>query len=64
MEQIAYVICCNDSIKCVTLDETLAEKLKTELSLKYYESTRGAYEDYAEYEQICYWHIHEAPVKE
>lgn len=64
MEQVAYVICCNDLIKCVALDRTFAEKLKAELSFKHYESARGMYKDYDEYERICYWHIHETYIKE
>lgn len=60
----AYVICCNDSIEFVVLDdEGKAKEKKEEMAKVDFERCKRQYilkewEDYNEYRSIYYWHLH------
>ena len=55
----AYVICCNDSIEHVVLDrETIANIKLVKLKKDFFERNKFNYKDFAEYEHLCYWHLH------
>ena len=56
----AHVICCNDSIEYVVLDdEPLAIGKMLELKNAYFERNKWAFNDDQEaYIRCCYWHIH------
>lgn len=61
----AYIICMNDSMSAVVLDDE--EKAITEMGIlkkKYWEKHSWFYTDYKEYSHLAYWHIHEAEVLE
>ncbi len=60
---IAYIICCNDSIKAVVVDdgkraEIEMEKRKKDMYEKQYKWT----DSFNEYGSRLYWHIHEQEV--
>lgn len=56
----AYVICCNDSVEYVVLDdEEKANKKKEELAEKHFNSCKWSYKDYEEYRKLAYWHLHD-----
>lgn len=64
----AYVICCNDLIEAVVLDDGkyVNERLD-ELAKKDYEKIKyihGFFISYTEYINACYWHIYKLPVSE
>lgn len=56
----AHVICCNDSIEYVVLDdEPLAIGKMLELKNAYFERNKWAFNgDQEAYNRRCYWHIH------
>jgi hypothetical protein len=58
----AYVICCNDSVEFVVIDDEKAanEKLK-ELKIKSYETTKLEVhiDSFEDYERAQFWNIHE-----
>lgn len=55
----AYVICINDSVEHVVIDDDqLAEKKLAELKAAYWERNKWSFRDLESYEAICYWHIH------
>lgn len=55
----AYVICCNDSVEYVVLnDEDAANIKKEELKNEYFEKNKHhLFDGYESYERICYWHL-------
>lgn len=59
MVKKAHVICCNNSVKYVVLDDTVkAEEKLEQLSRKDYEEhATPLFEDYNEYRSSYYWHI-------
>ena len=58
----AYVICCNDNIKHVVLNsEVIATAKLQELKDKFFLDNQFHYKNYEEYEQQCYWHLHNVP---
>lgn len=55
----AYVICINDSIEYVIIDdEEKANSKMKELSMKYYLKNQYVFSSLADYKNRCYWHIH------
>jgi hypothetical protein len=62
----AFVICMNDGVKAVVLDdEERAEIKKEELAKQHYEQVwlrANTNCTYDEYRQICFWHFHETKV--
>ncbi len=56
----AHVICCNDSVEYVVVDdEAAAEIKKDELSKRDYDTRyKWTYPTYEEYKHTLYWHIH------
>lgn len=55
----AHVICCNDSIELVVIDNVeLADRRLKELRDAYYERSRWNWQNREHYECVCYWHIH------
>ncbi len=59
MSMKAHVICCNDGIEFVVIDdkEKAKEKL-AELRDAYYERNKFAFENQEAYKSQCYWHIY------
>jgi len=63
----AYVICANDSVECVSMDEEKAEGELERIAKERYDATNGFNSfgrkmSYEEYRRQVYWHIHEVPV--
>lgn len=55
----AHVICCNDSVEFVVLnDEAKAKTKLEELRTDYYARHKWHFKNEAEYRIRCYWHIH------
>jgi len=55
----AYIICCNDSVELVVLnDEGKAEGIKEEMAKADFKRST-TWKDYEEYRNICYWHLHD-----
>ena len=56
----AHVICCNDSIEYVVLDneEQALIKLEEIARGKYEKFYKWEFEDYEEYRKRLYWHLH------
>lgn len=64
---LAHVICCNDDIKAVILDDdaqsnrTFSISEMNRLSKKDYKENRSNYyfvKNFTEYKSLVYWHIH------
>lgn len=56
----AYVICCNDSVEAVVLnDKSRAEEKMELLAQAHYNRNPGNWESYESYRQLCYWHLHD-----
>jgi len=63
MEHVAHVICCNDSVEFVVIDNEVAAKDKIqELAEENYVRNRWNFKSYEEYRKIYYWHIHSVGV--
>ena len=63
---LAHVICCNDSVEAVSLatrEETAKEQMY-ELARESWEKikTNSPYDNYLEYREVFYWHIHTVEV--
>ena len=55
----AHVICCNDSVEYVVIDnEQKAIWKMAELKADYFERNKWTFKTEKEYGQRCYWHIH------
>ena len=55
----AHVICMNDSVEFVVIDdEAKAEEVKEELAKSYYERQPWRWSSYEEYQHLCFWHLH------
>jgi hypothetical protein len=60
---IAYVICANDSIKAVVLDdEEKALKESKKFADEYFKTHSFNFRDRAEYDHLVFWHLHEVEV--
>ena len=63
---VGYVICCNDSVEAVVVDdEKLAKKELERLAKKHYDSffeLTHPMETYVAYRRQHYWHIHSVPI--
>ena len=60
---IAYVICANDSIRGVVLDnEERALKESEKLADEYFKTHGFNFRDRAEYNRLIFWHLHEVEV--
>lgn len=59
MEKKAHVICCNNSVKYVLLDDPIKaeEKLEQLSRTDYEEHATPLFRDYNEYRRSNYWHI-------
>ena len=58
--KIVYIICCNDlMVHAVVNDETLAKVRLVRLRLEHYEGIKYEYENFADYRNQFYWHIHD-----
>lgn len=68
---IAHVICCNDAIEAVVLDdEDRAKQVLATLKEAYWERHKESFQESwghkdprRNYEARCYWHIHSVDVK-
>ena len=55
----AYVICCNDAVEYVVVnDENLAKEEMAKLKIAYFEKNKWHFKDEESYDTECYWHIH------
>lgn len=60
---IAYVICANDSIKGVVLnDKEKALKESEKLADEYFKTHGFNFQDRADYDHLIFWHLHEVEV--
>ncbi len=54
----AYVICCNDSVEYVVLNDIdAANTKKEELKNECFEKNKWLFDDYESYERMCYWNL-------
>jgi hypothetical protein len=55
----AYVICCNDVVEYVVVnDENLAKEEMAKRKIAYFEKNKWYFKDEESYDTQCYWHIH------
>lgn len=61
----AHVICCNDRIETVVLeDEARAQTILEGLRDRHYEQRRWQHPNFEHYRRIFFWHIHSVTVTE
>lgn len=62
---IAYIICMNDNMEAVVLNNPAqADELLESKAKEYFDHSRPAYSNYGAYRAQCFWHIHEIEVTE
>lgn len=63
MTSTAHVICCNDSVEAVVLDDEAKAAAQLEiLRQAYYARNKGTWHNEQHYRDVCYWHIHSVSV--
>ena len=59
----AHVICINDSIESVVIDdEAKAEVVKEKMAKSYFDKNSYNWKSYEEYRHLCFWHLHTVDV--
>lgn len=54
-----YIVFMNDSPEFVSTDEEVAKQELAKLKEEYFAKNKGSFQNREEYNNICYWHIHD-----